>query len=166
MKIRHAAKYAAGATAVFAALTDPQFLTRKSEAIKATDISASADPVADGSAVTTLRRKVDLELPGFAKKALGGGGIMIVDKQEWGPPDADGNRTAAASGTMEGHSGGFHGTVSILGDGPDSATVVVEGDVKVSMPLIGGKIEKMVAGLITKMLDSDQRVLTKWLAAS
>jgi len=164
MKIRHEAKYAASADAVFAALVDAEFLTRKSEAIRAADIGVSTEPTAEGGAVTTLRRRVELDLPGFAKKALGGGTVMLVDTQEWKPADPDGNRTAAASGTLEGHSGGFAGTVSILATGAEIATVVVEGDVKISVPLIGGKLEKMTAGMITNMLDSDQRVLTTWLA--
>lgn len=162
MKLRHEASYAAGPDAVYAALTDEQFLVRKSEAIEATDITASVERTAEGAAVQ-LRRTVELHLPGFAKK-LTGSHVTLVDEQRWRPAEVDGSRVASVSGTLGGHSGGLTGTVAITPAGPDASTVVVEGEVKVSVPIVGGRIEKLITGLVRDMLDSDQRVLTAWLA--
>jgi hypothetical protein len=164
MKLRHEATYDADVAAVFAALTDPDFLVRKSEAVKATGIRVSAEPTDDGGVATTLARTVEVDLPGIAKKALGGGRVTFVDAQQWRPADAFGSRTASAEGMLEGHGPGFIGTVSVVGDDSGKATVIVDGNVEVRVPLVAGRLEKIVVGLVTKMLDSDQRELTRWLA--
>jgi len=163
MQIRHEAIYDADAATVRAMLTSEEWNIAKSEAIDASDITVSVEPRTDGGAAVKLVRTVSPDLPGFAKKVVGNR-VTLVDDQQWPPADADGGCTATATGTLEGHSSGFRGTLRIEPRGEKTAVMAV-GEVKVSVPLIGGKLEKMVAGMIADMLDSDERVAHSWLAA-
>ena len=46
----------------------------------------------------------------------------------------------------------------------DGAELVITAEVKVSIPLIGGKIEKVVAEQVTKLLAAEAEYAEKWLA--
>ena len=46
----------------------------------------------------------------------------------------------------------------------DGTQLVVSAEVKVNIPLIGGKIEKVVAEQVTKLLAAEAEYAEKWLA--
>jgi hypothetical protein len=96
-------------------------------------------------------------LPGFAKKVVGDE-INIVQSEDWTTPEK-GNILV----TIPGKPGEMSGT-ALLTEDPDGTTETVNLTVKVNIPLVGGKIEGLIADLLSKALRAEHRVGVKWLA--
>jgi uncharacterized protein DUF2505 len=96
-------------------------------------------------------------LPGFAKKIVGDR-INIVQSEVW-TGRAHGNITV----TVPGKPGEMTGTAELVAEG----TGVVENvdmTVKVNLPLIGGKVEGLIADMLRKALRAEHHVGQDWLA--
>lgn len=126
---------------VFARHTDADFLERKYAALGACDIEVDVDR--DGDNVTlTIDRKVDVDVPGFAKRVLKPtNSIHLVELWR---PDGDGY---ACDWTVKSSPAPaqLHGTRTLApaGDGTKDSTL---GNVEVSVPLIGGKLADWLSG--------------------
>jgi hypothetical protein len=96
-------------------------------------------------------------IPSFARKFVGDE-INIVQKEAWSSPTA-----AAVNVEIPGKPGEIRGTVSITED-EAGTTENVRMDVKVGIPLVGGKIEVLIAELLTKALRAENHVGRQWLA--
>lgn len=97
-------------------------------------------------------------VPSFAKKMVGDE-IPIVQQETWGTDAAD------VLITIPGKPGDMRGTIKLEQRGADVAQIV-DLTVKVSIPLIGGKIEDLIAGLLAKAARAENRVGLKWLAGT
>jgi hypothetical protein len=163
-KIDEVQHYATGPLAVFAMLSDPAFIERK--CLASGSIEASAE-VTDEDAGTTIvsRRVLPAKLPGFAKKFVGET-LTLVETQKWSHPAPDsGARTATFVVDFGNNPISFGGNVTLRPDG-DGTRVEYVGDIKCSVPFVGGKIEGVAEDWITRYLDKEQRVGTDWLAGS
>ncbi len=98
-------------------------------------------------------------IPGFAKKFVGDE-INIVQSEDWTSPEK-GNIHVS----IPGKPGEMAGT-ALLTEDPDGTTETVNLTVKVNIPLVGGKIEGLIADLLAKALRAEHRVGVKWLAGS
>ena len=96
-------------------------------------------------------------IPGFAKKFVGEE-IHIVQSEDWTIPEK-GNLHVA----IPGKPGEMAGTIHLTED-PDGTTETVNLDVKVNIPLVGGKIEGLVTDMLSKALRTEHRVGVAWLA--
>ncbi len=96
-------------------------------------------------------------IPGFARKFVGDE-INIVQTEDW-PAPAKGNIHVA----IPGKPGEMAGT-ALLTEDPDGTTETVNLSVKVNLPLVGGKIEGLVADLLSKALRAEHKVGVDWLA--
>ena len=65
--------------------------------------------------------------------------------------------------TIPGKPGDMTGTQTLTQSG-DDVVERIDLSVTVSMPLVGGKIEELVAGFIGKAFDAENKVGVKWLA--
>ncbi|GAB3656545.1 DUF2505 domain-containing protein [Nocardioides korecus] len=96
-------------------------------------------------------------IPGFAKKFVGDE-IHIVQHEDW---------TRAEKGDLRveipGKPGEMVGTIHLTED-PEGTTETVNLDVKVNIPLVGGKIEGLVADMLGKALRTEHKVGQEWLA--
>jgi hypothetical protein len=97
-------------------------------------------------------------IPGFAKKFVGDE-INIVQSEDWSGPEK-GNIAIV----IPGKPGEINGTALVTQD-PDGTTETVNLTVKVNLPLVGGKIEGLIADLITKALRAEHHVGVEWLAS-
>lgn len=98
-------------------------------------------------------------IPGFAKKFVGDE-IHIVQTEDW---------TAAEKGNIHiaiPHKPGDITGAALLTEDPDGTTETVNLAVKVHLPLVGGKIEGLVAEMITKALRAEHKVGVDWLAGN
>lgn len=95
-------------------------------------------------------------VPSFAKK-LAGEEIPIIQEEHWSGDRAD------VLITIPGKPGDMKGTIQLEQRGDDVAQVI-DLTVKVSIPLVGGKIEDLIAGLLQKAMRAENKVGTKWLA--
>lgn len=96
-------------------------------------------------------------LPGFAKKIVGGH-INIVQQESWTSGGA-GHITV----TVPGKPGEMTGTATLVAD-DGGVTEKVDMTVTVHLPLIGGKVEGLIADMLLKALRSEQKVGQDWLA--
>lgn len=138
--------YDASAESAFAVLSDEAFLTQLARDTGSLTCDVHAETAADGSVTITNSRSFPAEIPSYAK-SLVGDTITVTEVQRWGPADANGAR----SGTFEVGFGSapvkFGGTLSLTGNSPCTAST--SGNVRASIPLVGGKVEGLVADQIS-----------------
>lgn len=96
-------------------------------------------------------------LPGFARKLVGDE-INIVQTEDWTAP-AKGNIHVAIPGKPAEIAG-----TALLTEDPAGTTETVNLTVKVNIPLIGGKIERVLADLFGKALRAEHEAGVEWLS--
>lgn len=140
MKFTHRAEYPATADEVWAIMSTQDFQNAKCEATTTGDWTANVSTSADTTTITSERVLPTDDLPDIAKTFVGGT-LTIAEVQTWGPPAADGTRTGDLKVQIKGAPMTLKGTVRLSPNGSGSVQEI-DGDVKVSVPLIGGKLEK------------------------
>jgi hypothetical protein len=113
----------------------------------------------DGTGMTVEIDQVQAAqgIPGFARRFVGDE-INIVQSEDWTAPEK-GNIHV----TIPGKPGEMAGT-ALLTEDPDGTTETVNLSVKVNIRLVGGKIEGLVADLLSKALRAEHKVGVEWLA--
>lgn len=96
-------------------------------------------------------------LPGFAKKIVGET-INIVQSETW-----TGGTHGDITVTVPGKPGEMTGTATLVPD-DGGVTEKVDMTVTVRLPLIGGKVEGLIADMLTKALRAEHHVGREWLA--
>ena len=116
----------------------------------------------DGSVTLVLNRRLPSGIPGFLQKFLPSD-PRVVTTDVWGP-SVDGVRDCTWTAEIAGTPTTISGTQRIepLGDGNRH---IVAGEVKVSVPLIGGKAESFIAEAIRGLAESEVAVVEKVLRA-
>ena len=111
----------------------------------------------DGMTVEIDQFQAAKGIPGFAKKFVGDE-IHIVQSEDWTSPEK-GNIHV----TIPGKPGEMSGT-ALLTEDPNGTTETVNLTVKVNIPLVGSKIEGLIADLLAKALRAEHRTGVQWLA--
>lgn len=157
MKFQHELRYDASPEEVHTMLSDAVFREQVCEAQHVTECTVEIDEVDGPMSVRIDQHRPADGIPGFAKKFVGDE-IHIVQTEEWATPT-----DAKLDVGIPGKPGHLKGTVTLRPDG--SGTVeTVAGELRVNIPVVGGKIEKLVADLLTEALLAEQRVGKAWLA--
>ena len=162
MKIAETLEYDAPVDVVFDMITDPAFQEQKCVDASALAHQVSITPTGDGARVVTHRHLPSDGLPDFAR-SLVGSRLVITETYEWAGKDAKGAR----SGTLVVHVDGAPITLQArvsLAPSSGSSTLTIVGDLKASVPLIGGRIEAAAAPSIRYGLESEGRTGQRWLA--
>ena len=150
-RLTHRMTYAAPLSDVVEMLADPRFREAVCEYQRV--LSADVEIDRSGDAMTVLVEQVQPAsgIPSFAKKFVGDD-IRIVQREDWSAPD-----TAELHVTIPGKPGHMDGTITLVEtDGTTIETVDVE--IRVNLPLVGGKIEGLVSDLLRKALVAEERV--------
>jgi hypothetical protein len=95
-------------------------------------------------------------IPGFAKKFVGDE-IHIVQAERWSSPEQGDVHVS-----IPGKPGEMKGTATLAEDA-EGTTETVDLTVSVSIPLVGGKIEGLIADMLSKALRAEHRVGVGWL---
>lgn len=159
MDLQRELRYDAGVDAVYAMLCDKDFREQVCEATLAKSYEVSIDAAGDTASVRVSRA---LEAPDIAKKFVGDT-MDVVQTERWQAPDADGTRRADLEVVIPGKPGAMKGTVVLAPDG-DGSVETISGDVKVKIPLVGGKVEKEIARGIVAGIKAEGQVGRDWLA--
>ncbi len=101
-------------------------------------------------------------VPGFLQRFLPKDG-RVTQTDTWEPPGPDGSVQGRWQVTLAGAPAEVGGTQSVHPDG-DGCVWAIEGAVKVSVPIIGGKIEDFLVEMLEK-LTGHQAVVLRKLAA-
>lgn len=162
MKIDNEINYSAAPDLVSTMTFDPAFQDRKCEATGA--LSWTVDVTADGARtrVTTSREMATDQFPDFVRSFVGAR-LQITEVDDWGPADADGSRTGTITVTVANAPLRFTGTLALAPDA-EGARATIAGDLKASIPLLGGRIEQAAAPAITAAVKAEQRTAREWLA--
>ncbi len=153
-KINHSLTYTgADVEAVFGLIANQAFRTESAEHQGSSDIDVSVDESGDGGATVTVGRTQDAAMPDFVKK-LTGDTVKVKQTEKWGAPAADGSRTADVKVSIIGQPAEMNGTATLT-PGADGTKFDLVGDVKVSIPFLGKKIEPEVAKAIIASLDEE-----------
>lgn len=147
MKLQESFDYHADPEAVYGLISDADFREKATISGGGEDVSVTVEPTGDGATVTILRTMPNDEMPDAVKKLVGNT-VTVKQVEQWGAPKADGSRQAKVKMSVSGQPAGMEGTASITPDGAGS-NFTVSGEVKVSIPFLGKKIEPMVAKAIT-----------------
>ncbi|MEJ7775607.1 MAG: DUF2505 domain-containing protein [Nocardioidaceae bacterium] len=159
MKFQHVLSYDAAPDRVFAMLADPAF---REAACAAQDvISADVEVTTTGNGFTLVIDQLQRtdDLPGFAR-TFAGDSTQAIQREVW----AD-----STGGTLEieapGKPSSATGTITLrpVGSGTEE---IVELEIKVKVPLIGGKLEKLMAEKVRNGMDAEQTVGVEWLGST
>ncbi|MCW2781848.1 MAG: hypothetical protein JWR35_2297 [Marmoricola sp.] len=156
MKLRHELTYDAPVAEVFAMLSDPAF--RDQLAIATEAVSSNASVSVEGDTTTVLIDQIQpvRGVPGFAKK-IAGDSTHAIQRETW-----TGGTSASLTIETPGKPTSISGTVA-LDDRGGRTVQVYDLDVLASVPLIGGRLEKLVVELTAAGFEKEQAVGTAWL---
>jgi hypothetical protein len=127
----------------WAMLVDPDFRTAVCEATHALDYDVAIEEDDAGGARVVVDRTMPADVPDMMKKFIGET-VGVVQTERWGPPAADGSRTADLTLEVKGQPAKLTGSLTLQPDG-DGCRELVEGDLTVSIPFFGKKIEPEIA---------------------
>jgi hypothetical protein len=141
-------------------MADPDYVRARAEHTGATHVSVRVSDRADGCTVVNVDRTLPAQVPSFAA-ALVGETLTIEEEQTWPSIVADRctvDLRARFSGPLA-----FTGTAQVVGSG-DLTTVTTTGELKASVPFIGGRIEGLAKEQIERYLAAEEQVAADWLA--
>ena len=150
MKLNEAFSYSGSdVESVYALITDQEFRTESCANQGSTDYTVTVERNGDGATVTVIRTQ-EADLPDFVKK-LTGRTVKVKQTEVWSGPGGDGSRTADVKVSIIGQPAEMVGKATLKASADGSEFDLV-GDVKVSIPFIGKKIEPEIAKAITLSL--------------
>ncbi len=138
--------------AVYGLISDQAFRTESCEHQESSDIDVTVDPDGEGCTVNVSRTQA-AAMPEFVKK-ITGSTVKVRQTEKWSGPDADGTRTADVKVSIVGQPAEMVG-VATLTNSAGGTIFRVKGDAKVSIPLLGRKIEPEVAKAIVSSLKEE-----------
>jgi hypothetical protein len=142
---------------VRAMLADPAFRQAVCDYQAVEDSEVVVEEYDDGSMTVDTHRTYGADfVPSFARKFVGAS-IEVVQREEWTATEA----TFAL--TIPGKPGEMNGRARLTQSGGD-AVENIDGEVKVGIPLVGGKLEDMIAGVLENGFRAENKVGIKWLA--
>ena len=143
---------------VHAMLADPEFREEVCAYQGYPEREVSIEPKGDGMTVVVDQHRPADEVPSFAQKFVGDQ-INILQEEDWSDPTH-----ADLTVTIPGKPGHMSGTIVLKGDDAGT-TETVNVEVKVKIPLVGGKIESFIADLLLHALKAENKVGRDWLAS-
>lgn len=141
--IEHSWTLPADPAAVFAMLTDESFQRAAGDAAAAVTVSATVAEEGPDTVLHTVRTMSTEGVPS-AFKSMIGDRLEIVIEQRWGAAASDGARTGTMHLEVRGKPVTFDGPCSLT-PGGEGSQLTVAGDVRCTLPLVGGRVESVVA---------------------
>ncbi|MGL5809754.1 MAG: DUF2505 domain-containing protein [Nocardioides sp.] len=159
MRLEHHATYPASPAEVYALFGDVSLreeISRRQGALRTT-VGAS-DGWAEGAGRMTVAQVLPTDqLPELARKFVGAE-ITLERIENW-----QAGTTAQLDITIPGQPGSMAATLALAehasGSGREGTSVSIDGEVTVSIPFVGGKIEAAVAGVLRKALEIESEVI-------
>ncbi len=161
MKLTEQHRYDAAPEAVWAMLCDPAFRDDVCRATGAQQWEVDIDADTTGGTVR-VTRQIAAQVSDALKKFVGDT-VTIVQTERWGAAGGDGARSSDLRLDVVSQPAAMTGTQSLTA--LDAGTVfALAGDLKVSIPLLGGKIEKEIAKAVSAGQAEEHRLGVHYLA--
>jgi hypothetical protein len=164
VRLRAEIRYDADPAAVFAMLTDTAFQERKCAATGALQSEVEIERFPDGGATIRTRRTLPTDqIPDFARTFVGRT-LDVVQVDDLGAPNADGRRQGSVIVEIKGAPVRFAGSLALDPFGAGTLETL-DGDIKASVPLVGGRLERALEPALQAAIRVEQREGRAWLAS-
>jgi uncharacterized protein DUF2505 len=156
-RVSHALTYPATTVHdVYAMLGDQAYRKAVADYQHVVDFDCRISMNVDGMDVQLEQAHGTDRIPSFAQRLVGHE-IRFVQRETW-----TSTSSADIHVTIPGKPGEMTGSETLAQSG-DDVVQRVELTVKVSLPLVGGKVEDLVAGFLGKAFEAENKVGVKWL---
>jgi hypothetical protein len=156
-KLSHDLTYDAPLVAVGEMLMDPAFREEVCDAQRVLRRTVTVSQEGGGMKVVVDQVQSSEGIPGFARKFVGDE-INLVQSEQWSDIE-----TGTVEVVIPGKPGQMRGTIRLREAG-GTTTETVQMEIKVSIPLVGGKIESLIGDLLRKALEAENAVGRAYLA--
>ncbi|WP_028643012.1 DUF2505 domain-containing protein [Nocardioides sp. URHA0020] len=156
-QLTHTMTYDAPLAAVSAMLDDPAYRHEVIVAQGCTDGSFTIETAGDVTTAVVDQVRPAAGLPSYATRLVGSE-INIVQREEWTSAEY-----ADLHVSIPGKPGQMVGSNTLVEDGT-TTTETLEVAISVSIPLVGGKVEKLIADMLRKALREEERVAHAYLS--
>ena len=146
MRFHHEQSYPAAPDAVFALLTDRDFREAVTAATGASTYDVSVSTTDGVTRVTTVRHQDTAAMSTLARSVLGNR-LTIRQEESWSSPTK-----ATVTVSIPGQPGRVDGTATLQAGGAGTVEIV-SGEVTAKIPFIGGKVERLIADVLTDFLE-------------
>lgn len=164
-RIEHRSTLSWPAHRVHEVLIDKDYLRDRLDALGGDEAELVEHSVTDDGVHLRVRQAVHADdLPSVARTVVGGD--VKIDRSETWRREDDGHFTGEVAAAIPGVPCTITGSMWLRDvDGSEGTSeFVVEGSVKVSVPLVGGKLEDFVAEQVEKLLAAEESYAAEWLA--
>lgn len=120
--------------------------------------SVSITEGADGPEVSIDQEQAVRNVPSMVRKLVGET-IKLRQVERWTSAEH-----AEATLSITEQDATLHGTVDLAATSGDTTQQLIAWEVKVSIPLVGRKVESIVSDLLHRALEVEGEVLTDWLS--
>jgi len=156
MRFSHELSYDAPPEEVYAMLADPSFRERVSLAREVVSFDVTLTPTGSGFTPVNDQTQPTAGLPSFAKK-FAGETTKAIQREEW-KDHSSGTLTIETPGKPT----SMNGTITLSGSGGGTVERV-DLEIKAKVPLIGGKLESLMADQVREGMDVEHQVGQAWL---
>lgn len=156
MRFRHELSYDAPPERVFEMLADPGFRRRSCEAMEVVSADVQLDRTGEGFTLVIDQLQNTEDLPSFAR-TFAGESTRAIQRETW-----SGRSGGELVIDSPGKPASAKGTIRLQPDGAGTKEVV-ELEIKVKVPLIGGKLERLMAEKVAAGMDVEHGVGLAWL---
>ena len=156
-RVQHDLTYDAPASEVLAMLHDQAFREQGCDATGVLRHTVTVTPKGNATEVLIDQVQTAEGLPGFARKFVGDE-INIVQKETWTD-----DRHADVEVTIPGKPGHMTGTIDLTESG-GGTTERVDLEIKVNIPLVGGKIESLIGDMLLRALRAENEAGRAYLS--
>ncbi|MGQ0839319.1 DUF2505 domain-containing protein [Actinokineospora sp.] len=160
-RIEHRAEFAAPASTVHSSLIDRAFLDERLRVLGGKGAALVAYSAEGGTVTYKLRQGLDNALLPSAARSVIKDDLVVERTESWRPDGAAFAGTTSA--TVSGVPGDIKGRVRLT-DTAVGSDLTTAAEVKVRIPLFGGKIEAVIAEQVGKLLAAEAEFAAKWLA--
>ena len=162
MRLTERISYPASPLDVFSMLTDETFQHHKCEATGALShtVGVQVTP-GDGVTITTTRVLPTDAVPDHVRSLIGKT-LTVTQTEAWGAPGPGGEREGTVTVEIVGVPVRLNGTMTLTTE-PDGALEVIDGELKASVPFLGGKIEQAAAPAILSAIRVEHTAGLAWL---
>lgn len=165
MHLSAKASFGASPERVAAMFADLEFVEAKVRASGAVAQTADVVGTATGPFTVTTRRQMPTSDVPAQFRALVGGNLEVREVQAWQAPSVgvDG-RHGTIVVEVTGAPVRLTGTVRMTATDAGATTVVIDGDLKASIPFFGSAIEQAIADAMQGAIRAEERAGADWLA--
>lgn len=161
MEFTHQHVFAAPLERVIAMFADDAFAQRRAKASGSGEGEVWVDGTADTAFTVYIRRTVPASSIPSEFRSFVGSELHVRYTEAWQEPEPDA-RVGTFAVEISGTPGHVAGALGLTANG-ESTTFLATGDVKVSVPLFGGMIERTVAEAVGKGLAQELEAADAWL---